>query len=175
MWYALLNHSENHVFTIDSLFYAKVNSMNLLYCMKSQALKFCCNFKYQITTVRKKTESETFKYLRDASCFLTWILISCILLGICSHNCYFPLIAGVHTNPASDEKFKEVMDEQFETMKKQKDIYLAEERALRVRNFVQYFQLNTNSEIKICCVFGHILCSLILLYDCYIALLIFLR
>lgn len=39
---------------------------------------------------------------------------------------------GVHTNPASDEKFKEVMDEQFETMKKQKDIYLAEERALRV-------------------------------------------
>lgn len=86
-----------------------------------------------------------------------------------------PLIAGVHTNPASDEKFKEVMDEQFETMKKQKDIYLAEERALRVRNFVQYFQLNTNSEIKICCVFGHILCSLILLYDCYIALLIFLR
>uniref|UniRef100_A0A8W8HQW8 Programmed cell death protein 7 n=1 Tax=Magallana gigas TaxID=29159 RepID=A0A8W8HQW8_MAGGI len=39
---------------------------------------------------------------------------------------------GVHTNPASDEKFKEVMDEQFETVKKQKDIYLAEERALRV-------------------------------------------
>lgn len=149
--------------------------MNLLFCMKSQALKFCYNFKHYITTVRKKTESETFKNLRDASHFLTTTLIPCILLGICSRNCYLPLIAGVHTNPASDEKFKEVMDEQFETMKKQKDIYLAEERALRVRNFVQYFQLNTNSEIKICCVFGHILCSLILLYDCYIALLIFLR
>ncbi|XP_022333265.2 uncharacterized protein LOC111130466 [Crassostrea virginica] len=39
---------------------------------------------------------------------------------------------GVHTNPASDEKFKEVMDEQFDTMKKQKEIYLAEEKALKV-------------------------------------------
>ncbi|XP_061172485.1 programmed cell death protein 7-like [Saccostrea echinata] len=39
---------------------------------------------------------------------------------------------GVHANPASDEKFKEVMDEQFNTMKKQKEIYLAEEKALQV-------------------------------------------
>ncbi|XP_062566301.1 programmed cell death protein 7-like [Saccostrea cucullata] len=39
---------------------------------------------------------------------------------------------GVHANPASDEKFKDVMDEQFITMKKQKEIYLAEERALQV-------------------------------------------
>lgn len=86
----------------------------------------------------EKTESETFKFFRDASPYLTWILIPCLLFGICSSICYLPPITGVHTNPASDEKFKEVMDEQFETIKKQKDIYLAEERALRVRNFAQF-------------------------------------
>lgn len=86
----------------------------------------------------EKTESETFKFFRDASHYMTWILNSCLLFGICSSICYLPLITGVHTNPASDEKFKEVMDEQFETIKKQKDIYLAEERALRVRNFAQF-------------------------------------
>ena len=49
---------------------------------------------------------------------------------------------GVFTNPSSDDRFDTVITEQFAVLEKQKETYLAEEKALMVGKLTYIKQIN---------------------------------